>query len=281
MSRIALFGAGQAGAMVSRLIGPGNSVCCVADNDRMKWGGSIHGAPVVSPESSLSFEPDYFCLCVMGERRADEMELQLRELGYTGPVLRAGLLKLFDARSAVMRLLAEQIDAEGIGGDVAELGVYRGDFAAQINAAFPQRKLHLFDTFEGFHEADVEVERREGLSDAGAGDFSGTSVEAVRAGLPYPGMAEFHLGHFPDTFDACLGLSFAFVSIDADLYLPTAAALPLFWDRLSEGGALLIHDVNGAQYTGAGRAVNEFCHERGLLPVPICDLLGSVVLRKP
>ena len=74
--------------------------------------------------------------------------------------------------------------------------------------------------------------------------------------------------------------TFAFVSIDADLYAPTAAALPLFWDRLSPGGAMLIHDANGGQFSGVGKAVGAFCDEKKLLPMPICDLHGSVLLRK-
>ena len=98
--------------------------------------------------------------------------------------------------------------------------------------------------------------------------------------MPNPERTTLHKGWFPDTFAGCEGRSFAFVSIDADLYAPTAAALPLFWDRLSPGGALLIHDVNGTQYRGAGKAVSEFCAERGILPTPVCDLHGSVILRK-
>ena len=47
------------------------------------------------------------------------------------------------------------------------------------------------------------------------------------------------------------------------------------------GGALLVHDVNGSQFAGAGRAVEEFCRARGLLPTPLCDLHGTVLLRKP
>lgn len=70
--------------------------------------------------------------------------------------------------------------------------------------------------------------------------------------MPYPEQTALHKGWFPDTFAGCEGRSFAFVSIGAaDLYAPTAAALPLFWDRLSPGGALLIHDVNGARSTAA------------------------------
>ena len=122
MGKVALFGAGQAGAMVARLMGPGHSVCCVADNDGRKWGGSLCGAPVVPPERALEYAPESFIICVMGEERSAQMEGQLRELGYAGPVLRASGLGMLDARSAVMRLLAEQMELLGIEGDVAELG---------------------------------------------------------------------------------------------------------------------------------------------------------------
>lgn len=118
---------------------------------------------------------------------------------------------------------------------MAELGVYRGDFAVLINAAFPDRMFHLFDTFEGFSEKDVALERSEGLSRAQAGDFSETNVNTVWKLLPYPEQTEFHKGWFPDTFKGCEGRQFAFISVDADLYAPTIAALELFWPRLSPG----------------------------------------------
>ena len=150
-----------------------------------------------------------------------------------------------------------------------------------INAAFPDRTIHLFDTFEGFPAKDVEIEQEQGLSRAKAGDFAETAKDIVDKRLLYPEKAAFHKGYFPATFRGCMEKTFAFVSIDADLYVPTAAALPLFWDRLAPGGALLIHDVNSTQFTGAGKAVQEFCREKTLLPMPVCDLHGSVVLRKP
>ena len=277
---VVLFGAGQIGAMVSRLMGPGFIVLCFADNFEAKWGTRLLGHPIQSLKNSLALEPDCFCLCVLDEERSSAMERQLREEGYTGPILRPHDLKIFDARAATMRLLAEQIHEENIPGDVAELGVFRGDFAALINAAFPDRTLHLFDTFEGFSEEDVAIERDMALSRAKAGDFANTSVALVREKLPYPDQAEFYKGYFPSTFGPCEGKTFAFVSIDADLYAPTAAALPLFWDRLSNGGVLLVHDVNSTQFTGAGKAVREFCKERGIFSMPVCDLHGSVVLRK-
>ena len=280
MKTVVLFGAGQVGAMLARLMGTEYRILCFADNYEGKWGTTSAGIPVFSPRESLLCDPDCFCLCVTDGERAGQMEAQIRALGFDGPILRPDALKTFDARVATMRLLAEQLREEKIPGDVAELGVFRGDFAALINAAFPDRTIHLFDTFAGFPAKDVEIEREEGLSRAKAGDFSETAMETVEKRLPHPEQAVFHKGYFPDTFRGCTETRFAFVSVDADLYAPTAAALPRFFDRLSPGGVLLVHDVNSTQFSGAGKAVRAFCAERGLLPMPVCDLHGSVVLRK-
>ena len=280
MKTVVLLGAGQVGAMISRLMGTEYRIACFADNDERKWGTTLAGIPVRSLRESLRCDPDCVCLCVLDAERAGRMEAQVRALGFKGEILHPDALKTFDARAATMRLLAEQIREEYIPGDVAELGVFRGDFAALINAAFPDRTIHLFDTFEGFPAQDVEIEQVQGLSRAKAGDFSDTAMETVEKRLPHPGQAVFHKGYFPETFGSCTEKTFAFVSIDADLYAPTVAALPRFFDRLSPGGVLLVHDVNSTQFSGAGKAVREFCKERGLLPMPVCDLHGSVVLRK-
>lgn len=280
MKRAVFFGAGQIGAMVARLAGTEFIPLCFADNYEPKWGSTLVGLTVKSPVSALTLCPDSVFLCVLDTERAGQMEEQLRSMGYTGEVIRPDAMEIFDPRCATMRLLAEQINEAHIPGDAAELGVYKGVFAARINAAFPDRTLHLFDTFEGFAAADLETEQKEKLSKAGPGDFSDTSMELVRCALPHPEKAVFYKGFFPDTFSACAASSFAFVSIDADLYAPTAAALPLFWDRLSRGGVLMIHDVNSTQFTGTKKAVNEFCAEKCILPMPVCDLHGSVILRK-
>ena len=280
MKTVVLFGAGQVGAMLSRLMGTAYRISCFADNYEGKWGTTLAGVPVVSPREGLQGSPDCVCLCVLDGERASQMETQLRALGFVGEILRPDALKIFDARAATMRLLAEQIHEEKIPGDAAELGVFRGDFAALINAAFPDRTIHLFDTFEGFPARDVEIEQAQGLSRAKTGDFKETAENIVEKRLPHPERAVFHKGYFPDSFDGCTEMTFAFVSVDADLYAPTAAALPLFFDRLSPGGVLLIHDVNSTQFSGAGKAVREFCTERGLLPMPVSDMHGSVALRR-
>lgn len=280
MKTAVFFGAGQIGAMVARLAGTEYRPLCFADNYEPKWGSSLAGLPVRSPAEAVSLRPDCIFLCVLDAERAGQMEEQLRSMGYAGDLIRPDALEIFDPRCATMRLLAEQINGESIPGDAAELGVYRGAFAARINAAFPDRTLHLFDTFEGFADADLKAEQEEKLSKARSGDFADTSPALVQSALPHPEKALFYKGFFPDTFSACRAERFCFVSIDADLYAPTAAALPIFWDRLSPGGVLMIHDVNSTQFTGAKKAVDEFCAKEGLLPMPVCDLHGSVILRK-
>lgn len=266
--------------MAARLMSGDYHPVCFADNSPERQGKELCGLPILSPEEALGRNPGCFCLCVADDERASQMERQVRGMGFAGEVLRLDALRVFDARVATMRLLAEEMEARGVLGDAAELGVYRGDFAALINLAFPERTLHLFDTFSGFREDDVRVEQEMGLSRARAGDFGGTSVELVRGKMTFPERVRFHKGHFPESFSQCPDVPFAFVSIDADLYAPTAAALPLFWERLSRGGALMIHDYNSGQFSGAGRAVREFCRENSLFVTPVCDLHGSCVLIK-
>ena len=280
MKKVVLFGAGQVGAMAARLLGPEYLALCIADNSPEKRGGTLAGIPIVSPEESLICAPDSYCLCVLDPEREAQMRAQLNALDFHGEIITPASLKTFDARIATMRLLAEQIHAAGIPGDVAELGVYKGGFAQWINAAFPARRIHLFDTFTGFAEQDVAVEREHGYSGAQTGDFGETAKDCVDKRLFYREMAVFHKGFFPDTFRDCQAQRFAFVSIDADLYAPTAAALPRFWDRLSPGGVIMIHDYNSTQFCGVKKAVDDFCAERALLPLPLCDRHGSVVLRK-
>ncbi|MEI3169120.1 MAG: TylF/MycF/NovP-related O-methyltransferase [Lachnospiraceae bacterium] len=55
--------------------------------------------------------------------------------------------------------MANRIKEQDIPGSIAELGVYRGDIAWQLNALFPERELLLFDTFQGFDAKDVKTEK--------------------------------------------------------------------------------------------------------------------------
>ncbi len=280
MKKTIIFGSGQIGSMVSRLLGTKHRIICFADNNQKKYGELLNGYPICSPETSIQKNPDCVCIGVLDEERASQMESQLRELGFTGEIIHPNILKTFDTRVGMMRLLAEQLEERNIDGDVAEVGVFRGEFATLINQAFPERKLHLFDTFSGFTKEDIAIEQQFGLSHAKVGDFSETAEEMVCGIMPQPENIVLHKGYFPDTFAGCEDYTFAFVSLDVDLYAPTAAALPLFWPRMSTGGIIIVHDYNSTQFTGARKAVQNFCAKENIYPIPICDLHGSVLLIK-
>jgi O-methyltransferase len=182
------------------------------------------------------------------------------------------------ARYCTLELAAAEVRGAGVAGSVAEVGVYRGNFAEKLNRVFPDRKLYLFDTFEGFAAEDVAIETAEQFS-TGEQDFSGTSVDAVLAKLQHPDRAVVKKGRFPETATD-IDDDFVFVSLDADLYLPTIEGLRFFYPRLARGGFIFVHDYNNAEYEGIRRAVHEFCEAENIGFVPISDAFGTAIIVK-
>ena len=181
-------------------------------------------------------------------------------------------------RYSALGLCYEEILARNIQGSVAELGVFQGNFAKRLNYLFFDKKLYLFDTFEGFDKRDIEAEKAGGYSN-GSQDFSNTSVETVLGKMPNPQNCIIKKGFFPDT---AVGLAdnFCFVSIDADLYEPILEGLRFFYPKLNKGGYIFIHDFNNDQYKGARQAVLQYCTETNIGFIPIPDVGGTAILTK-
>jgi len=159
-------------------------------------------------------------------------------------------------RASTLELIAREIYEKDIPGHTAELGVYRGDFAKLINRAFPDRKLYLFDTFEGFDKRDVEVELTNNYS-TGEQDFSQTSVDLVLSKMEHREQCIVKKGYFPETTRG-IDEKFAFVSIDVDLYAPMYEGLQYFYDHLQKGGYIMLHDYNNDGYKGIKNALRKF-----------------------
>lgn len=181
-------------------------------------------------------------------------------------------------RLSCLELFAHEAKTDGLAGDVAEVGVYRGEFAQKIQEAFPERRCYLYDTFEGFASQAKQHDMQIGFHKHND-DFSDTSVESVLAQMPFPERCMVRKGRFPDTAQDGDG-PFVFVSLDADLYLPTLAGLRFFYPKLCAGGMIFIHDFAGPGYAGIKQAVVEFCREERLGYVPLSDTGGSVAIRK-
>ena len=202
-----------------------------------------------------------------------------RDMMYLGRERLADKYNYIDyVRIGTLELLAYEIRSNNVLGSTAEVGVYRGDFAKYINLLFSDRKLYLFDTFEGFPEIHAKLDAEKGFS-SGEQDWSGTSVEAVILKMPYPNNVTIKKGIFPETAKG-VNDRFCFVSLDVDLYEPTKEGLKFFYPLLSPGGVIMVHDFNNFGYKGVREAVLEFCREKCISYVPIPDIGGTVIITK-
>ncbi|HRZ48323.1 MAG TPA: TylF/MycF/NovP-related O-methyltransferase [Bacteroidales bacterium] len=172
----------------------------------------------------------------------------------------------------------ERIIKEGITGDFAELGVYKGDSAWLIHRLAPDRTLHLFDTFAGFYQPDLSMETGEASTYTWR-DFADTDAGAVKARFGNTPNVLIHEGWFPDTAEEAEDCTFALVHMDADLYQPVKAGLAFFYPRLAPGGVIIVHDYTH-KWEGLMRAVDEFVASIPECLVHVPDRFGSVMILK-
>lgn len=171
----------------------------------------------------------------------------------------------------------ERLKKDNVKGAFAELGVYKGDSAHLLHLMDPNREFHLFDTFEGFTQADLAGETGKAATYT-TKNFADTSIEKVKTRLNDP-VFIFHKGYFPDTTKGLDEQVYALVNMDADLYNPTKAGLQYFYPRLSPGGMIIIHDYN-PDWPGIMQAVDEFSKTIAEPVIPLPDQDNSVMLFK-
>lgn len=140
------------------------------------------------------------------------------------------------------------------------------------------RTLHLFDTFKGFDEKDLLQENKQGGRYT-TNEFSDTDLETVKKHIGGAERVIFHPGYFPDTAKGLEDATFAFVHLDADLYLPTIEGLRFFYPRLSPGGVIIVHDYNHI-WEGVTKALDEFMPTIPESLIELPDWKGSVMIVK-
>ena len=198
-----------------------------------------------------------------------------------GKVLAAGYSEMDYVRIKTFELVSEEIRQKQIPGSVAEVGVFRGEFAQYINAAFPDRKCYLFDTFEGFAVEEAEQEVQNGhATDAIIEAYKDTNMKIVLEKMKYPETVELRKGLFPETLNG-LDKQFAFVSIDVDFEKSIYDCLCYFYPRVVGGGYIFVHDYNSS-LKGVKWAVKNYEINEGvqLHSVPLCDANGTLVIVK-
>jgi O-methyltransferase len=168
------------------------------------------------------------------------------------------------------------MQAAHVRGDFWECGVYKGGTAALLAALLqdvaPEKRLHLFDTFEGMPETDAQKDLHK------QGDFADTSLSAVKAYVGRDEAVVFHPGFIPSTFPDLKEEAIAFAHIDVDIHKSIMDCLEFIWPRLSSGGVIVFDDYGFPTCPGARQAVDTFFaakHE-----VPLCLGTGQAIVFK-
>ncbi|MEM1183863.1 MAG: TylF/MycF/NovP-related O-methyltransferase [Planctomycetota bacterium] len=168
-------------------------------------------------------------------------------------------------RLAQLVRLAEHVERQGVAGDYAEFGVWRGGAMCFVGAAWERlgardRRLLGFDSFEGLPATG----ERDG-DKLWEGQFEDTSADMVRSLLDGHGLGsrvELFEGWFDDTVSSIDDRSLAMVHVDCDLYDPARMVLERVWPRLSVGGVVVFDDYRIPDTPGVTIAVEEFFASR-------------------
>lgn len=278
MAEIIFFGASEGSILIGKTLNHTAKVAAILENNRDKWGKMLKGIEIIGPHQLQDYSYDYV---IITNRHGADIRKQLTEK-YQVPnekILDVFMGEMFDNRVGILRLMADLIYQNNIKGNVAELGVYRGEFASYMNEAFKDKKLYLFDTFTGFNNQDCDYDRDNKYSEAQEMDFSDTNICLVMDKMAYPENVVPVQGFFPQSLQG-MEDEFCFVSLDADLYIPIYNGLQYFYPRLQSGGYIIIHDYNSTTYTGTKEAVDTYCSENSITLIPMIDKCGSAIIAK-
>jgi transketolase len=144
-------------------------------------------------------------------------------------------------------------------GDIVEVGVLDGG-TAQILLKYksPNKKIYLFDTFEGLQDTIV--------------DKDGTYLHNTLFATSYGGVVELFKdnqdvsitkGYFPETDEILNDVKISLAHLDVDTYQSTLNCLNYLYPKMVSGGVFIIHDwINNPQVTGVKLAVDEFLMDK-------------------
>ncbi len=183
-------------------------------------------------------------------------------------------------RTSALSLISDEIKERQVSGSVAELGVARGNFARVINAVFPDKILHLFDTFDSFPHKDIVIDIERGYTKIKQDAYAGIDITALLKQMPYPKQCVIHQGYFPDTTHGLENEQYCFVSVDCDLYNPIKAGLEYFYPRMAKGGCIFVHDYRSKYFRGVIEAVREYTKENEISYCVLPDNTGTAVIMK-
>lgn len=164
--------------------------------------------------------------------------------------------------------------ARHLPGDFWECGVYKGGTAKMLSrliVASPDKRLCLFDTFEGMPETDPERDYHR------KGDFADTSLEAVRDRVGDTNVA-YYQGFIPETFQGLEQERIAFAHVDVDIYRSVLDCCEFIYPRLVGGAFMVFDDYGFPSCPGARAAVDGFFADKSECPLALPT--GQAVVTK-
>lgn len=231
-------------------------IIAFCDNDKDKWEKTIWGKIIISPDKIKNMQFDE--IIIISLSASETIKKQLIQIGVSESKINTTYIDFkIKARKQFVKDYSSIIYHKRIMGNVAEVGVFQGEFATVINEFFPDRKLYLFDTFEGFDERDILYEEKNKFSDARARHLHLTSETLVLNRMRYPEMCIIKKGYFPESANG-IESKFCYVNLDVDLYKPTLEGLRYFFPLMVQGGIITIHDYFSEGYEGVNVALEEF-----------------------
>lgn len=283
--KVIIWGCGDFGRRIlPNLIKNGYEVVAYTDSNENLWGQKVLSFPIIKPEQIMGKEFDVLMIVVSSPYAVKQIKEYVMQLNISPNKVidvftNADYMNLFvDQRIAFIKGYAEWINNMSMDGNVAECGVFRGDSAKFINCYFPDRKLYLCDTFEGFADIDLQYEKElnnQRFKQSRFADqifFSETGTDFVMSKMVYPENIVIKKGYFPESMQDVED-RFCFVNLDMDLYVPMLNGLRYFWDKMVYSGCILLHDYFSDVFTGVKQAVDVFEAERGIdiFKTPIGD----------
>lgn len=172
-------------------------------------------------------------------------------------------------RLSNVRKIVESVIGEHIPGDIVEAGVWRGGACIMARAALfaygiKDRRVIVCDSFEGLPRPDPE----KFPADYGSifheyGDLS-VSLETVKSNFAKFNLLDdqvvFLKGWFKDTMPNVESESISVLRLDGDMYESTIDPLTHLYDRIPDGGWIIVDDYH--PLPAAKAAVHDFLDSR-------------------
>lgn len=148
-------------------------------------------------------------------------------------------------------------ETKDIAGDIFDCGVFKGGSSLFLKACLDDlnlkvnKKLYLFDTFEGLPEkSDVDKHN--------IGDIKGSPFFEIVDLFQGLFNVYFLKGVIPRTFKGLEYKRISVAHIDVDNYSSIKSCLEFIYPRVPIGGYIVLDDYNCSSCPGAKKAVDEF-----------------------